>query len=321
MAKGLLIVNLGSPVSPETKDVRRYLREFLSDQNVITMPKALWQPILRGFILPFRSWRSATFYKHEWTQAGSPLIAYTQVTRDRLRERLPDWDVQMAMNYGGEYPIGETLQTMATRGDAPIVVIPLFPEYTQSTTKTILDKVAASSVKTVVIDRFYDHSDYQKILAQQIDDAYEAGAYDTVILSYHGIPTAMVRHGDPYQQECETTTAGVKQYLKKVPQTKVEMCYQSKFGPVPWLKPYLRNRLMELAALGKRNVLVATPSFVADCLETLEENNVQNYQTFRANGGKNFATVRPMNGCEPFCDFLAKLAEDKIAAEANHGKA
>ena len=110
MAKGLLIVNLGSPVSPQTKDVRRYLREFLSDQNVITMPKILWQPILRGFVLPFRSWRSATFYQHEWTQAGSPLIAYTQVTRDRLRQALPDWDVQMAMTYGGQYPIAATLQ-------------------------------------------------------------------------------------------------------------------------------------------------------------------------------------------------------------------
>ena len=116
--------------------------------------KPCGKPILRGFILPFRSWRSATFYKHEWTQAGSPLIAYTQVTRDRLRERLPDWDVQMAMNYGGEYPIGETLQTMAARGDAPIVVIPLFPEYTQSTTKTILIRSRLPGVKTVVIDRF-----------------------------------------------------------------------------------------------------------------------------------------------------------------------
>ncbi|MDE3282940.1 MULTISPECIES: ferrochelatase [Lacticaseibacillus] len=318
MATGLLIVNLGSPVSPSTRDVRRYLQEFLSDQNVITMPKMLWQPILRGFILPFRSWRSATFYQHEWTKAGSPLIAYTQVTRDRLRKKLPDWDVQMAMTYGGEYPIGETLQGMAARGDHPIVVIPLFPEYTQSTTKTILDKVAASGVKTLVIDQFYDQPAYLQLLAQQLDDAYSQDDYDTVILSYHGIPTSMVRHGDPYQQACEATTAGVKRYLKKVPQEKVEMCYQSKFGPVPWLKPYLRNRLMALAALGKRRVLVTTPSFVADCLETLEENDVQNYQTFRANGGKVFKSVRPMNGCAPFCDILASLAKEKVAAEAQN---
>ncbi|MCZ2733597.1 ferrochelatase [Lacticaseibacillus rhamnosus] len=315
MAKGLLIVNLGSPVSPQTKDVRRYLREFLSDQNVITMPKILWQPILRGFVLPFRSWRSATFYQHEWTQAGSPLIAYTQVTRDRLRQALPDWDVQMAMTYGGQYPIAASLQAMAARGDRPIVVIPLFPAYTQSTTKTILEKVAASGVKTLNVEHFYEQSAYQKLLAQQLDDAYIQGDYDAVIMSYHGIPTAMVRHGDPYQQACEATTAGVKRYLTKVPPAIVETCYQSKFGPVPWLKPYLRNRLMALAALGKRRVLVTTPSFVTDCLETLEENDVQNYQTFRANDGKVFKTVRPMNGSPAFCSFLATLAKEKVAAE------
>lgn len=315
MTRGLLIVNLGSPKSPEVKDVRNYLREFLSDRNVITMPKALWQPILHGFILPFRSWRSATFYQNEWTQAGSPLIAYTQLTCDRIQHQLPNWDVQMAMNYGDEYPIIDTLKTMQDNGDTDIVVIPLFPEYTQSTTKTIIEKVKASGVKTKIIDRFYDYPEYQKILAQQIDDKYEKGNYDTVILSYHGIPTNMVTHGDPYKDECEETTKGVRKYLKKVPQEKVEMCYQSKFGPAPWLKPYLSNRLMELANLGKRNVLVATPSFVADCLETLEENNVQNYQNFRSNGGDVFAAVAPMNGCEEFCEFLATIAKNKVEQE------
>ncbi len=315
MANGLLIVNLGSPASPSTKDVRSYLKEFLSDQNVITMPKIFWQPILRGFILPLRSWRSATFYKHSWTKAGSPLIAYTQITRDRLQEILPNWDVQMAMNYGGQFEIETTLKKMKANGDTQIVVISLFPNYTQSTTKTIIDKVNASGVKAYIIRDFYKLPKFSELQARNIDQAYQKGDFDKVIISYHGIPSAMVRNGDPYKDETEETTSLIKSKLKIVPKEDVEMCYQSKFGPAPWLKPYLKNRLMELAQLGKRNVLVAMPSFVTDCLETLEENNVQNYQSFRENGGNKFETVRPFNGDPEFCQMLADMAVTKIKSE------
>lgn len=314
--KGLLLVNLGSPVSPSNTDVKAYLTEFLSDQNVVTLPKWFWQPILRGMVLPMRTWRSATFYQHMWTKAGSPLTAYTEIMQQKVQQILADWDVQYAMNYG-QPRIVDVLQQMHQNGDSDIVVIPLFLNYTQSTHDTIIEKVQASGVKTHLIKNFDDQPTYRQILARQVDDAYAKKDYDAVIFSYHGIPMSMVKKGDPYPQECVATTQGVEKYLRKVPAEKVQTVYQSKFGPMPWLKPYLKNTLMELAAMGKRSVLLVTPSFVEDCLETLEENNVQNYQTFKASGGNTFDAVKPMNGSDDFCQFLADLSVKQLSEGAD----
>lgn len=308
--RGLLLVNLGSPVSPLTKDVRAYLQEFLSNQHVVTLPKWFWQPLLRGIILPMRSWRSATFYQHMWRKDGSPLVIYTQKMQEKVQKRLPNWDVRYAMTYG-QPDIGETLHDMQNAGDDQIVVLPLFPQYTQSTHGGIIQQVRDSGVKVAFIRHFYQQPQYVKILAKQVDASYQKGDYDAVVFSYHGIPSAMVKHGDPYLKECRETTAAVTKLLK-LPHDKVSMAFQSKFGPAPWLKPYLKNTLMQLAAMGKRNVLIVTPSFVEDCLETIEENDVQNYQTFRASGGQVFDAVPPMNASDDFCDFLATISAEEL---------
>ncbi len=306
MKHGLLLVNLGSPASPETSDVKEYLKEFLSDQNVIEMPKSIWQPILRGMILPTRSWRSATFYKHIWSKSGSPLIVYTQIIRDQVRELLPDWDVEMAMTYGTP-KIVDTLKAMEDNGCDETIVIPLFPQYTQSTHKTIIDKAKSANVPIKIIEHFYENVEYQKILAQHIQKSVDEFEYDQLLFSYHGIPTAMINHGDPYQKQCEETTSAISKLIT-FPNEKIKTVYQSKFGPMPWLKPYLKNELSQLVAVGKRNVLIVTPSFVADCLETLEEDNVQNYQSFKASGGDRFKLVEPMNDDPRFSQFIANLA-------------
>jgi len=317
MKTGLLLVNLGSPATPDTAAVKRYLREFLSDQNVIELPKWFWQPLLRGIILPMRSWRSATFYQHIWTQSGSPLVAYTQIMTDRVQADLPDWDVRYAMTYG-EPDIGDTLKAMAAAGCDHTVVLPLFPQYTQSSTLSIIQQAEAAAVPITVIKHFYDQPTYQRLLAARIRTALLKRDYDAVLFSYHSIPTAMVRHGDPYQAECEATTAGVLDYLPELPADRVTTTYQSKFGPMPWLKPYLKNTLMQAVELGKRNVLLVTPSFVADCLETLEEDNVQNYQVFKSSGGDTFQLVPPFNGDPEFCHFLANLAVQQLKAGTAH---
>lgn len=304
MKYGLLLVNLGSPASPETNDVKTYLKEFLSDQNVIEMPKAVWQPILRGMILPTRSWRSATFYKHIWTKGGSPLIAYTKIIRNQVQKLLPKWDVEMAMTYGNP-KIVDTLQEMSHKCDE-IVVLPLFPQYTQSTHKTIIDKAKSANVPIKIIEHFYEKPAYQKILAEHIQESIDESDYDQLLFSYHGIPSAMVKHGDPYQKQCIATTAAVSKLIT-FPDEKIKTVYQSKFGPMPWLKPYLKNELSQLVAMGKRNVLIVTPSFVVDCLETLEEDNVQNYQSFKASGGDRFKLVEPMNDDPKFSQFIAEL--------------
>lgn len=315
MQQSLLLVNLGSPASPETADVKSYLREFLSDQNVIEMPRAVWQPILRGIILPMRSWRSATFYKHSWTKSGSPLIAYTQIITDQVQELLPKWNVKMAMTYG-QPDIVETLQQMQSDGCDNVILLPLFPQYTQSSTKSIIDQAEKSGVNLTTIKRFYQEPTYQKILAEKIQAEWDADDYDELFFSYHSIPTAMVKHGDPYQKECEQTTAGVSKLLK-ISNDQIKTVYQSKFGPLPWLKPYLKNALMQAVQLGKRNILIVTPSFVADCLETIEEDNVQNYQTFKATGGDKFKIVPPMNSDAKFSQFLADLAVRNVQSEVS----
>lgn len=310
MSQGLLLVNLGSPASPQTSDVKKYLQEFLSDQNVIEMPRALWQPILRGIILPLRSWRSATFYQDSWLENGSPLIVNTKLITDGVQQCLPQWNVQMAMTYG-QPDIKQTLQKMQQDGCSNIILLPLFPQYTQSSTKSIIDQAKTANVNLTIIDRFYQEKTYQQILAKKIQQAWDNDSYDELFFSYHSIPTAMVKHGDPYQKECLATTEAVSKLLN-IPQNQIKTVYQSKFGPMPWLKPYLKNALMQAVELGKRNILIVTPSFVADCLETIEEDYVQNYQTFKASGGNKFQLVSPMNDDPNFCQFLADLAQRNL---------
>ncbi|WP_125580811.1 ferrochelatase [Levilactobacillus cerevisiae] len=307
---GLLLVNLGSPASPTTADVHTYLQQFLSDRNVIEMSPAIWQPLLRGIILPTRSWRSATFYQHIWTKEGSPLVVYTQRIAQQVQQRLPDWQVAYAMTYG-QPAIGPALEKLATTCDH-IVLLPLFPQYTQSTHGGILQQAAATNIPVTAVHHFYDEPGYLDILADQVGQAYQQADYDTVLFSYHSIPSAMVKHGDPYPTECQATTQGVLDRLPDLPREKVQTVYQSKFGPMPWQKPYLKNTLMQLVELGKRNVLLVTPSFVADCLETLEEDYVDNYQTFKASGGDRYQMVAPMNDDPRFGRFLADLAQRQL---------
>lgn len=318
MRPGLLLVNLGSPASPRTADVKSYLREFLSDQNVVEMPRAVWQPLLRGIILPTRSWRSATFYRDIWTAAGSPLIVNSEHLRDRVQALLPDWDVRLAMTYG-EPHVATTLKAMAAAGCERPVLLPLFPQFTQSTDQGIIDQADSANVPYTLVHHFYDHPGYQRALAAKLWASYQQHDYDAVVFSYHSIPTAMVRHGDPYQRECEATTKAVCALLPDLPTDKVVTAYQSKFGPMPWLKPYLRNELLQLVELGKRDVLVITPSFVCDCLETLEEDYVQNYQAFRASGGDHFELVPCLNADPDFAASLAELATQTRKKVGTHG--
>lgn len=304
---GLLLVNLGSPKSPTTQDVKEYLREFLGDQNVVTLPKWFWRPILNGIVLPLRSWRSATFYQDEWSENGSPLIFYTQKITDMVQSLLPKWQVRMAMTYG-DPDISDTLQQMHNSGCKKIVVMSLFPEYTLSTTKSIIEQVEKSHVPTTIIDRFYQEKDYQDALAEHVRSAWKQKKYDRLFISYHGIPSREVKQGDPYLDECKEATQMLIDRLD-IPKDKIKMVFQSKFGPMPWLKPYLKNSLLEAVQLGDRNILIVAPSFVTDCLETIEEDYVQNYQAFRENGGQNLDIVTALNDDPKFGKFIADLAQ------------
>ncbi|WP_314737977.1 ferrochelatase [Limosilactobacillus urinaemulieris] len=306
---GLLLVNLGSPAEPTTPAVKNYLRQFLGDHNVVEMPPALWKPLLNGIILPMRSWRSATFYRDCWLKNGSPLIVNTKKLTAKVQQMLPEWSVKMAMTYG-KPSISDTLRQMKQECKH-IIVLSLFPHFTKSTTQSIIEQVQAVDPALPIIDRFADDPRYLTVLSNHIQEAWDNGNYDMLIISYHGIPVSMVKHGDPYQDETERTTIELKKRLT-IPENQIEMAYQSKFGPMPWLKPYLKNRLLQLVQLGKRNILIVAPSFVTDCLETIEENSVQNYQTFRENGGNTLDVVSSLNDDSHFAEFIADLAKEQL---------
>lgn len=208
---GLLLVNLGSPASPTTKDVRDYLQEFLGDPNVVTMPHWLWKPLLKGIILPFRSPRSASLYRNIWLDEGSPLMVYTKRITDKVQQLLPDWDVQMAMTYG-QPSIQETLHQMKQQC-RHITVLSLFPHYTKSTTDSIIEQVHEYDERIPIIDRFADNEEYLNLLANHINKAWQQANYELLFISYHGIPQSMVKAGDPYQAETQQTTNELKKRL------------------------------------------------------------------------------------------------------------
>lgn len=304
---GLLLVNLGSPDEPTTPAVKQYLTEFLGDQNVVTLPRWFWQPLLKGIILPTRAWRSATFYRDIWERDGPPLIANTARLTKRVQNALPDWQVAMAMTY--RKPAISTVLNQLQQTCDQVYVLSLFPHFTQSTTQSIIDQVHAVDPTIPIIDRFADQPTFLDLLAQHIQAFWDNGNFDQLMISYHGIPVSMVKDGDPYQDETERTTVELKKRLT-IPNHQIKMVYQSKFGPMPWLKPYLKNELLRQVQLGKRRIMIVSPSFVTDCLETLEENGVQNYQAFRASGGQELTMMPALNDDPEFATFIANLAKE-----------
>lgn len=305
---GLLLVNLGTPEAPTPEAVKRYLNAFLGDPNVITMPAVIWRPILKGMVLPFRSSHSAAMYRDIWLKEGSPQIVYSQRLAKAVQIDLPDWDVRLAMTYG-QPAIKETLSAMLATGEQ-VIVMSLFPHFTQSSAQSIIEQVHTVDPTIPIIDRFADESAYLKLLAQHVQTAWRKKQYDRLIIAYHGIPAAMVKHGDPYQEETERTTKRLRQLLE-IPDQQIEMAYQSKFGPMPWLKPYLRKVLKREAHIGTKDILLVVPSFVTDCLETLEEDGVQNRQFFREQGGHDLDLVPALNDQPAFAQFIADLIQKK----------
>lgn len=311
---GLLLVNLGTPASPTVADVRRYLQQFLSDPNVIEMPAFVWQPILHHMILRRRAVKSAMRYRTIWRNGQSPLLTYTQQTTERVAATLPDWDVRYAMTYG-KPTIATTLTTMQATCDQ-ITVLPLYPQFSKSTHGGILEQVAATKVPARVVRYFYDQPAYLNLLARQINQRLAQVDYDALLVSYHGVPLGMIERGDPYQHQCEEMSHRLAQRLINPPAL-TKMVYQSKFGPAAWLQPYLNATLDKLPAQGVKRVLVVTPSFVGDCLETLDEDGVENRELFMRAGGERYDLLPPMNAAPEFCQFLGHFAQT-IAENDQH---
>jgi len=271
----VLAVNLGTPETPTAPAVRRYLAEFLSDPRVVAIPPLFWKPLLYGLILPLRSGRSAAKYAQVWLPDGSPLMVYTRRLAEAMQGLMPDLRVRHAMRYGAPALPAE-LDRLAAEGIKRIVVLPLYPQYSTTTTASIEDQVrewqpAHPGVTVTLVRDYAVDPDWVAAVAGSIRQWWEHhGRGEKLVFSFHGIPQRLADAGDPYPQRCEASARAIAQALELTDDA-WQLTYQSRFGREKWLQPYAEPTLWAMADSGVRSMDVVCPGFATDCLETLEE--------------------------------------------------
>ncbi len=300
----VVLVNLGTPDEATVPAVRRYLKQFLSDQRVVDYPAPLWQLILRGIILPFRGRRVAKLYQSIWWPEGSPLRVITQRQTAALAQQLAMSDtpvqVRYAMTYGNP-SIASVLDSLRSEGVRKFVVLPLYPQYSATTTAAIADQLAhyqlrQRDIAEIRLVKHYHHEAlYRKALAGSVQAHWQQhGKADKLLLSFHGIPERFVRLGDPYEQHCRQTAANLAQDLGLAAE-QVLVSFQSRVGKEKWLQPYTDELLQQLPAQGVKRLQVLCPAFAADCLETLEEIAEENKEVFLHAGGEDYQYIAALN--------------------------
>ncbi|MGM9927413.1 MAG: ferrochelatase [Bacillus sp. (in: firmicutes)] len=308
----ILLVNLGTPDAPDTASVRLYLKEFLSDRRVIDLPKWKWLPILHGIVLRTRPQKSAKLYESIWTESGSPIMIHSQAQRMALQQRMERYEVKvsLAMNYGNP-SVASELEKLHEWGVRKLIVVPLFPQYSSTTTASIWDHVQRTvsqwkDVPEIIFIRdFPDHPKFIQLLASRVQHCInENGQPDALVLSYHGIPKRYVAKGDDYPSRCRQTTDAIREMF---PDVEVVESFQSKFGKEPWLEPATTESLQSLAEKGKKHVHIMAPAFTADCLETIEELQQENQAVFKEAGGQKYAYIPAANDHPLFIDCLEEL--------------
>ncbi len=313
---GVLLVNLGTPDAPDARSVRRYLAEFLSDRRVVEIPQILWQPVLRGAILPFRPKKSAEAYAQVWTGDGSPLAVITRAQSEALQVALGDAAVvAYAMRYGRP-AIGPAIDALTAAGCRRILIAPLYPQYCAATTATVVDAVGnhLSTLRWQPALRFvppyHDDAAYLGALKASIEAGLAALDFtpDVLLASFHGMPERTRQRGDPYHDQCRATARRLSDALGRP----VEVAFQSRFGRARWLEPATDARLDQLGREG-RSVAVFAPGFAADCLETLEELAIRGKHQFEAAGGKRFAYLACLNAGAPGRAMIETLVRRELA--------
>lgn len=319
---GVLLVNLGTPDAPTAKAVRRYLREFLSDQRVVDLPRALWLPILYGAILPIRSGATAKNYAKIWRAESneSPLRYYTRKQADGLGAEVPAGvDVDWAMRYGAPN-VRERLSAMQKNGCTRIVVVPLYPQYSATTTASVVDAVYSAlremrwQPAVRIAPPFYDDTDYIAALAESARARLNALSFEPerVLLSYHGLPERYFRSGDPYFCHCAKTSRLLRIHMTWTEEF-APMTFQSKFGREKWLEPATEETLVDLAKAGVKKAAIMAPSFVSDCIETLEELDIAAREAFVEAGGEEFAVIPCLNDAPGMIAALRALVMRETA--------
>jgi ferrochelatase len=317
---GVLLVNLGTPDAAEPKAVRRYLKEFLSDRRVIENDTLLWKFVLNGIILPLRSRRKARDYEKIWNREKneSPLKTTTRSQAEKLAGILEPLGKHVIVDWAMRYAspsIVSRLQALVARGCDRILVMPLYPQYAAPTTATVGDEVFRFLLRQRrqpairIMPAYYDDPYYIEVLSSSLKAELKALPFspDVIVASYHGMPQEYVQKGDPYERQCVRTTELLRQQLK-LDDTKLILTYQSRFGRARWLQPYTIDTVKALAKKGVKNLVVITPGFSADCLETLEEIAVENAHVFKRYGGQNFAAIPCLNDSEAGMLMIWQLA-------------
>lgn len=314
---GVLYCNLGTPDAPTAPAVRRYLAQFLSDARVVEIPRAVWLPILYGAILPFRPAKSAAKYATIWTQDGSPLKVWTARQATLLQGWLGEHGhrvkVRYAMRYGSP-SIASELDALKAEGATRILVLPAYPQYSGTTTASIIDAVNQWAGRTRnlpelrFVNRYHDDRGYLSALAGRIQRAWdEHGKPDHFVMSFHGVPQRTLQLGDPYHCECQKTGRMLATWLGLAPE-QYSVTFQSRFGKAKWLEPYTEPTLQALAKKGVRRVDVACPGFTGDCLETLEEIALEGRDAFLKAGGKAFHFIACLNDDPAWIAALGTIA-------------
>lgn len=314
---GVLMVNLGTPDAPTPRAVKRYLREFLSDRRVVDTRRLLWWPLLRGVILPIRSPRVAKLYQSVWMDEGSPLMVYSKRQQAALAASLPDTQVELAMSYGSP-ALPQAIENLLAAGITELVILPLYPQYSCSTSAAIWDAVARILIghrrlpSIHFIRDYAEHPAYIQGLKQSIEASFERhGQPDRLMLSFHGIPKRYAREGDDYPERCEATYRALVAALDFPPE-KVMMTFQSRFGRDPWLTPFTDETIKQLPAEGIKHIQVICPGFASDCLETLEEINGQNREFFEHAGGETFHYIPALNDSPAQIDLFKQLVKQQL---------
>ncbi|GHH16531.1 ferrochelatase [Sphingomonas glacialis] len=308
---GVLLTNLGTPDGADTKSVKRYLAEFLSDRRVVEIPPLIWQPILRGIILNTRPQKSAEAYAQVWSEDGSPLAAITKAQNKALQGAFgPGVMVDWAMRYG-KPSIPERLQAMKDAGCERILVAPLYPQYCGATTATANDKAFEALAKMRwqpalrTLPPYHDDAVYIDALATSIEAGVAALDFEpqAIVASFHGMPQRTLELGDPYHCHCQKTGRLLGERLGKP----LVVSFQSRFGRAKWLEPATDITLEELPAKGITKIAIVAPGFSADCLETLEELAIRGRESFEEKGGTHFAYIPCLNASDTGVEMLRTL--------------
>lgn len=326
MKTAVIIMNLGTPIQPTKSAVRAFLRDFLSDPRVVEVPRVLWWLILYGIILPFRTPKVTRAYQHIWQDGESPLRRITRRQAEKLQQLLNQGDddnssaVKYAMTYSGP-GLGEVVSNLQSEGFHHFVVLPLYPQYSATTTGGVYDQYAAMIANSRdipslhIIKEYHDCPDYIDALAQSVRRQWQQTAQpDVLLMSFHGIPQRCVDLGDPYYQQCLKTAELLAERLQLADGQWLP-CFQSRLGRAQWLSPYTSVVIEKLATDGVKHIDIICPAFSADCLETLEEIQIENKQIFIQAGGEKFHLISCLNEDDTHIKMMAGLVSPHLASD------